>query len=428
MNVQILANKDKEQAAILFGMLFTLIIWIFTALSLMLAVLMYIFFLWHHIRDPSLSLYCRRKIDTRLHKIVMVKVNRALEKDNRPRAKQDAKGMGAGDFPGGNKRQPTLPVLGGSQDIPPISRQTTQTEISSFGSRPPSRNTGNTANVSRREPTVPDVFANPPRPEPPIRSTTQSSLNSNTSYASDAPLMGSAGDMGFGPPGSRPAPSRMDSERTFHSGRLPPGRSFTGDSYGTQRSYNSSESRTGPPSRQNSDMGERMTPGNYNSQIQGRKPMPRELSSNSVGGRPPGLAPPSRRPTQEYEMHSQPPIARSNGPSREGGYVAFKPHYRNNFPGTAHSEYSTSSSGHPPARNFTLPYRPTQSDCFGPNGLPPQRSGTAPPPQTAAHESVGYNAYGGSMQALELSTEPFRPGTASPGGWNGQQRPVPPRS
>ena len=46
VNVQILADADKQQAVILFGMLFTLVIWVFTAFGLILACLFYVIFLW----------------------------------------------------------------------------------------------------------------------------------------------------------------------------------------------------------------------------------------------------------------------------------------------------------------------------------------------------------------------------------------------
>lgn len=83
VNVGILADSSPEQAVILFGMLFTLIIWVISAISLLIAVVLYLLFLFHHIpsADGGLSGYCRRKINGRMEKIVKVKVDKALKKE-----------------------------------------------------------------------------------------------------------------------------------------------------------------------------------------------------------------------------------------------------------------------------------------------------------------------------------------------------------
>lgn len=417
VNVQILANKDKEQAAILFGMLFTLIIWIFSALSLALAVLFYVLYLWHHIRDGSLSRYCRRKIDTRLHKIVMKKVNKALAKDSNARAKQGAKGHKDRIFQADVKVQPTLPILdtAGTQSFATISRQTTQMETSSFDSR-------TATDVVGPEPTLPKVFLDPRRPESPSHSVTQSSFRSNESYKSNAPLLSSAGEMGFGGnghPGPRGAPSRMDSEvRTLHSVRPPPSRSFTGSSQSTQRSFNSSSSTFGPPNRQNSDMSGKMTPASVQSQPQAFKPMPRDASFGTVGRRPsgpPGFDP----PTHEFEMHT--PVNRANAPPSNGGYIAFNPHIQSGSSGVPVSAYTTLSSAAP--RNFTSP-----NDYFGSVDRPAQRSGTAPPPQRTTFRASPNDPYAGNwQQSFARPAGPSRPATATPSAGYGQRRPMPPR-
>lgn len=451
VNVQILANKDKEQAAILFGMLFTLIIWVISALSLALAVLFYVLYLWHHIRDGSLSRYCRRKIDTRLHKIVMKKVNKALAKDSNPRAKQGAKGPKAGNFQADAKLQPTLPVLDttSAQNFAPSSGQTAQTDTSF--------NPHSLTAVVGPEPTVPNVFLNPRRPESPSRSVTQSSFRSHGSYESNAPLLSSAGEMGYGGnghPGPKGAPTRMDSEvRTLHSARPPPNRSLTGNSQSTQRSFNSSSSRSGPPNRtftgnsqstqrsfrsssstfgppnrQNSDMSGRMTPASVPSQPQVLKPMPRDMSLGAVGRRPsgpPGFDP----PTQEFEMH--PPVNRATEPPRNGGYLAFNPHKfdphtQSASSGLPVSVYSTPSSAAPP-REFTLPHGPP-NDYFGSIDRPAQRSGTAPLPQPTTLNTSPDDPYEGNWQQPFTSpVGPSRPATAIPSAGYGQRRPMPPR-
>lgn len=426
VNLQILAGTEKEQAAILFGMLYTLVIWVFSALSLIVAVIFYIVFLWHHIREGSLSKYCRRKIDTRLHKIVMVKVNKALEKEDKVRAKQEGKGLGGQRFPE-VKRQPTLPDMNADapQDIPPISRQTTQTELLLFESRPSTPVNNNSSNLLPRQPTVPDIFSNSTRPEAPSRATTQSSAHSNMSYGDDAPLIASAGAMGYARPGSRNAPSRIDSAGSLPSSRPPPSRSFTGSSQGKQRTFNSGATHMGPPTRLNTDMSGRTTPGSYASQPQARNPPPRNMSFSEGPGRPLGPPAPSRRPTQEYEMQSQTPIHKSYAPLSNSGYVAFNPNAQT-APGSGYPRPST-PSGPPPARNFTLPHRPPQDDYFGPNPGVPQRSGTAPIPESRSFSGTPNGAYGGPVQQPHAGPVPYRSATAGSGGWSGQRGPMPPR-
>ncbi|CAD6590656.1 MAG: hypothetical protein ASARMPREDX12_004618 [Alectoria sarmentosa] len=419
VNVQILANKDKEQAAILFGMLFTLIIWVISALSLALAVLFYILYLWHHIRDGSLSRYCRRKIDTRLHKIVMKKVNKALAKDSNTRAKQGAKGPKDGAFQADVKLHPTLPVLDtpGTDNFATLSRQTTQMETSSIDPH-------TSIDVIGREPTVPNLFLNPRRPEPTARLVTQSSVRSNGSYESNAPLLGSASEMGYGgngQPGPKGAPSRMDSEvRTLHSTRPPPNRSFTGSSQSTQRSFNSSSSTFGRPNRQNSDISGRITPAFVLSQPQTLKPMPRDMAFTTVGRHPSG---PQGFP-QEFEMH--PPVNGAIGPPRNGGYLAFNPHTQSASSGLPVSVYPTPSSAAPPL-NSTLPPRPL-NEYFGSIDRPAQRSGTAPLPQATTFNTSPDDPYAGNwQQSFARPVAPSRPATAIPNAGYGQRRPVPPR-
>lgn len=415
VNVQILANKEKEQAAILFGMLFTLVIWVFSALSLMMAVIFYITFLWHHIRDGSLSRYCRRKIDSRLHKIVMVRVNKALANDNKKRTRKEAEGVRAGTPQGDFKRQPTLPVLDSEQPpiVAPISRQTTQTDISSNNPRLPTRNTSNPIGALNREPTVPNVYSKPQRPQIPSRSTTQDSAQSNTSFADDAPLISSAAPLGYGLPGSRGPPSRMDTEGTMHSYK-PPGRNFTGPPQGSQRSYGSSASQRGPPSRQNIDISERPMPPPGGLQPPMRNHMPQKRSFDPRM-RTPGQPGGGRAPTQDYEMQSQPPRARLHDPPPGGrGYVAFNPNSHNSRPAAVPSAYAAPSSSLPPGRNFAQHQRLPPMNYFGTNQGPPQRSGTAPLP-AAQYDEALVDAYGGSWQQLRSGPIPYRPATAGPG-------------
>lgn len=130
LNVRILADANNQQAAILFGMLFTLIIWVFAAFGLILACLFYVIFLWHHIPslDGTLARYCRRKVDKRLAQIVGVKIKRAIEREDR---------QWNGDSISNSrlKHQPTLPIL--DDDKFALSRQTTQSTLTRDGPQSP---------------------------------------------------------------------------------------------------------------------------------------------------------------------------------------------------------------------------------------------------------------------------------------------------
>ncbi|RMY48638.1 hypothetical protein D0863_15342 [Hortaea werneckii] len=251
INLKELAEKDEKQAVILFSMLFTLIIWVISALSLLVAIVLYVVFLWHYIpqQDGRLAVYCKRKIDKRLEKIVEHKVKAAMEEEERKTAKEERKAdmrrQKTGELPPPRPvvaRQPTLPQIpGGTPDIGKgkedekmagafgLARQDTSTTVSTlprYESRPPTRSGSDRA---QRQPTLPDPsldFAS--RPGMPDRTNTQTSAwSSAPSYESDAPLLSNAGYAGGrsspAPPMSPPpAFSRQASEASL--GRPMPGR------------------------------------------------------------------------------------------------------------------------------------------------------------------------------------------------------------
>lgn len=245
INIEILANHNKEQAAILFGMLFTLVIWVLYALGLLIAVLFYLLFLLNHIpsKDNGLSNYCRRKIDSRLQKIVGVKVNRALEKANTNRMLHEFNSVKRG-APGQVKRQPTLPMLDTdsnykAHDMPPPLRRANDSRYSMFMSSNLPR-TGITGNRDGESPIL-DIF--PPRPLPPSRTATQSSTFSNTTYNSKGSLLRNAAEIDYGLPGRNYPLSGVSYNRSQHSLNTdapPVDRSATLQSQNPQQSINCS--------------------------------------------------------------------------------------------------------------------------------------------------------------------------------------------
>ena len=238
VNVGLLVDKSgREQAVILFGMLFTLVIWVVTLINLMVAVVLYLLFLFHHIpsSDGGLGGYCRRKINKSMETIVKTKVEKALRKENALRAREEAR-EGAGVM----KRQPTLPNLDATGDEKPLmlSRQPTLVTLPEYSSRPGTSAGSALTSPSdlERQPTLPDLNSPDFRPGPMTRVGTHASSASWTSQSSNAPLMGAAGEMGYAPPGQVQSPGAVSSAGSYNS-RPAPNRFHSGHTQSTQRSY-----------------------------------------------------------------------------------------------------------------------------------------------------------------------------------------------
>ncbi|RAK73066.1 uncharacterized protein BO72DRAFT_500350 [Aspergillus fijiensis CBS 313.89] len=176
-NIKVLAEDNTRQAIVLVGMIFTLVIWVLSMLKLLLAVVLYLLFLWHHIptEDGSLKRYCKRKINSRLTQIVRKKVNKALAKGV---ALQDRKPTQPNI---GIDRKPTLPTVGMHDDdktpiVTTISRSTTQTTLPAYSSRP-----GTAA--PDRKPTLPDLSTFDDKPPALSRTVTQSSFSDAASMS-----------------------------------------------------------------------------------------------------------------------------------------------------------------------------------------------------------------------------------------------------
>ncbi|RYP64301.1 hypothetical protein DL769_006716 [Monosporascus sp. CRB-8-3] len=126
-------------------MLFTLVVWAFTAIFLLVAVLFYIFFLWHYIpkQDGGLKGYCERKVNKRLKSIVMTKVNKAIAKEEERQRKE---GLWASTKDGEKPllgRQATLPQLMDANGdklptMPMLNRNDTMATLPVYTSQPTS--------------------------------------------------------------------------------------------------------------------------------------------------------------------------------------------------------------------------------------------------------------------------------------------------
>ncbi|OBT50039.1 hypothetical protein VE04_09596 [Pseudogymnoascus sp. 24MN13] len=250
-NFGILADQDKKQAVVLAGIVFAAVVWIFAALSLLLAMLFYLLFLWHYIPngDGGLSGYCERKINGRLQKIVSVKINKAIEEEERKRNKANQKAFKNGEKPTLG-RQATLPTLFDTKDdnklpsMPMLNRNDTTATLPMYTSRP--------GTPSSQQPKLPDFeLSNMDQKRPvPSRLNTATSASSygassGLSHWSHAPPMpGQEGTNGM----PFPAPQRTMTGGTnasqgswsqqqrvpqqLRSGPVPLQRQGTQDSYG----------------------------------------------------------------------------------------------------------------------------------------------------------------------------------------------------
>jgi hypothetical protein len=385
-------------------MLWTLIIWVISAISLAISLILYLLFLFHHIpsEDGSLSNYCRRKINRRMERIIKTKVDKALKQEDELRVRQKAKeGREI-------KRQPTLPIFDerGEPSLPALSRPPTQSTLPEYTSRDGSDRTS--AESLSRKPTLPDVGSiGGGRPPPPTRTTTHASAASWTSYASNAPLVGEAASMGYSPSASVQDPASATS--TGWPARPPPNRSMTGMSQSTQRSYT-----PGFGTRSSSAQGDRNAPGTYLMEPLSRPGTGMSSGPESGGRRGPGPSPSEsqgrRTPTNQYKPYFSPlpesdsytpldsdmyqpnsqgrrtPALQSNSyypPTVESGRQSPGP------PSLARSQ--TPGGTMPPPRSFTpvgpRPMTPnSQSVGSGPSSLPR--------PQTAQNSTnSGYVAY-----------------------------------
>lgn len=403
VNIGVMADADKLQATVLFGMLWTCLIWILAAISLAVSVILYLVFLWHHIPSEAggLKNYCRIKINKRMERVVRVKVDKALKKENEIRAREDAKAAKSGVSV---KVQPTLPVLGGSDEpsFPSLSQNTTQTTLPLYESRPP---TAGGSQDSFNYPPMPPMPQNG-RPNPHRNITSQSDV-SVASYNSNAPLIDSASDMGYADPNpyGRPGPPRTmtNTPRGMNGPAYPMeplGRPGTAMSNGPRRPSNE-RMGYGPdrgmvaraPSWDHpGDAPGRCTPVN-NPYIQAIAETPNGRHSPAFGGPPRRLSPPTQSPPRgpphgymngpsdrsfthmsgpppphmmperSYTPVSGPPLARVQTAEDLGGYRAFTPEPR------SPSRGPPPGPGYPPNPNRG----PPPGSGYSPNRGPPPR-------------------------------------------------------
>ncbi|KAK7409007.1 Potassium transporter [Neonectria punicea] len=349
--IKTLAEKDYRQALTLSGMCFTLVVWVFSALFLLTAVLFWVFFLWHWIpsADGGLSGYCGRKVTKTLMKIVTKTVNKALAREEANRLRAEFKtARKNGEKPPMERMAtlPTLPNVGPLNndklpDMPMLGRNDTMMTLPAYSSRPGTPRDAEMNKMEQRRPV-------------PSRTGT---MASNATYSSRAPLVSTASEMGYGR-----APSPTPQVPNLDLGNYPPPRSATASS---QRNFGSQPLR---PMLSTSSMN-RFTE------------TPAPIHGESMPFPPPARAP-SARPMDSFSQSGESfgPSSATRGPAQRT-YEAYNPEGRAS-PAPMDTPYWNDQQRpmNQPVRSATGPPPPR-----GPQY--PQRNMTAPmPPRAPAGE------------------------------------------
>ena len=354
-------NGNKQESVIYFTMLFSLFIWVIAALGLIISALLYIFFLWHYIprADGTLTQYCRRKVETRLERIVGKTVKKAIEKADQKRREEERRAIKKGALDP-SKTRPTLPKLDDdNSSILSLQRSdtmSTNTTLPPYSTNDPTR--ANTIGSTRTamNPTLPTLDE---RPDMPMRSNTQFTNFSNTSYRSNAPLLDQAGGMGT----ATPADSTPPGGRNDYFGQPPPrpytpsGRSFTPSSQQGRVSPLGSRGHLPPVDT------------SYNTRYNPEVPLVSPLHEDYRGPSPPQSA----RPYPEFSPF--------NGNAPQESYELSPVDTSTNVPNYYYSNNNE-------ADDFRAPQIPSAlragspAPSMAPPGLPRgPRAGTAPPPR-----------------------------------------------
>ncbi|CAI7606536.1 unnamed protein product [Penicillium viridicatum] len=406
-NVKILAEDNTLQAVVLFGMLFTLVIWVLSVLKLISAIVLYLIFLFHHIpaEDGTLSRYCRRKVGQRLKRIVHRKNNKALAKGLKLQNRAPTQPSLATDS------NPTLPSFAEDKvpAIPSLSRSTTQTTLPPYSR--------STSTAPTHNPTLPNLDFD-------AKPTLARTGTSSSAMSESASLTGNAAGMGYTPldgqkptlptlPPVPPLPANVPSRKaTPHSQATPApygndGRNNPGPGY--RNLTDSSDSRpyqnhTPAPDYSSADMDGSDDHDYYNSNMdssddhdhynRGNAPAhydPYGPARGTYGGEdeygaryasPGGHRGPPR--TQQDYYPQDPYATRSYTPAGTGATPA---PYRTNTPA------STGGTPAPYRTNTPASYQPTPLPQAAAYGQPPQRTYTPTSAATPAPQNGGYAAF-----------------------------------
>lgn len=364
-----------QQTVILSGMVFTLVIWIFSFLSLLLAGIFFVSFLWYYIprADGGLTGFCERKVNKRLKQIVSQKINKAMAEDERKRKKAEIK---ASKKTGEERPQtmlPTLPNVGGDKlpEMPMISRQDTMTTLPAYTSRPGTPG-GYDPELKRPAPT---------------RTGTMASSKSQYS-TSQVSLLGAAAAPGTNSRSESPQPPLPP----LNLGDFPPPQRTT--TVSSNRSYGQSPQLQRMPSNGTTlNSGYTASPATYSSETMTSLPAPVRSpvnnnangynSYNNYGGPRPNHG--DSRPYPGPGMGRPPYDDYSNGRGSPAPSTA------NSYHNGPLSPQGMGPNGYP-IRSATNPMPPRGPPRGPPQPFaPPQRTMTAPPDRPY-HQATGSNS------------------------------------
>ncbi|CEO60571.1 hypothetical protein PMG11_05192 [Penicillium brasilianum] len=434
-NVKILAEENNLQAVVLFGMLFTLVIWVLSVLKLASAVILYLIFLFHHIpsTDGTLKAYCRRKISTRLTRIVRKKVNKALASGFKLQDRAPTQpNVAGGDI------KPTLPSLPNLESdktpaVTTLSRSTTQTTL------PPYTLSNSTA--TEKNPTLPslDFDSKPPL----TRAMTQSSVMSESES-----LTGNAAAMGYSPldrqhtplPPVPPLPTSMPN--------MPPSRTNTAQSRRTPApqpfANDVSRNSPGPGMRNLTESGAQpyrpFSPA-IDSYARSHTPGAAVIDDYFDRSHTPGAqaasydpyGPPAgyygAPPEEEYDdgFSARAPYNQGAPPRPKEHYSSHDGYQDRSYtpastgamprppPGRSMTPASTSATSHPPGRSMTsASYRNTPGSQTDGQMQGAQRSYTSFSPESPADSPSGYTAFTPNASSANANNAPMPSQTPQP--------------
>lgn len=412
-------------------MVFTVTVWAFSFLSLLIGAFFFVFFLWGWIprEDGSLSGYCERKINKRLMGIVSTKIDAAIADQERQRKRAELRAAKkAGELPP-EERKATLPNLMQQSDekspgMPMLNRNDTMATLPVYTSRPGTPNGGggqgfemnkmptlnrtgtSTSATSSRAPLlqsgaemgrsspappVPPLPAmNPPTGPPPLQRVQTNQSNFGAPYTQTPSTYSPENNF---PP--KPLPVRTPPSGSMGSYGMPPRSNMTPAPRGTFDDYDPTGRASPAPMRQ---MPSRPTFDDYNN------------GSNAAS---------SAIPPSVYTQHAQPPrpmappYGQRGYPGGQGGYPmrnATGPLPNNGFPRMQPQRNMTAPLPQPGIqRQGTGEFRTLTPVQLGPLAAQPQRNMTPPLLQPGiqrqgtgedfhSHTPVQQGQYGGTGQ------------------------------
>lgn len=425
VNFQILMQTNRNQAIVLLGMAWVCLIWVISFISFVIAICMYLLFLWHHI-PTSLSHYLRKQIEGRVESIVLERMKKVRRKETERLEKKGIKtpGRSGTPVPGALSRTHTGTLDDTKSDaIPLLNRsatvgsQSTLATLPSYTSRP---STPSAPSAFDRHPHLPALTPLDTHASPSISAGMQSATPIDSALSMQNPYAARHG-----------APSRTNTQNSYASNStgFVPSRMGTQNSGYSNRSQ-SAESEFGP------------NPYLRNVPKSGEPPSNRrDLSSNSTNK---GITRPAVAPTPRSASAAPAPGPMYTTTNPQTG-MPLPPRAESAGPGFRHPPRSTSSQSQRPTaqpsrpqqqppprtasagpryqpqtqmRNLSSPLsRQQPMDFFGP--APTARSFTAPP--SAQHTT--YLPYTQSPPEPRPAPIP-RPGTAG-GAFNYPERPKP---